>query len=165
MFSQNLQIKISVYNTVIHSLPDKHDSAPHSKCTVRMLHFPSFKIMFRRVLAIKTVDLYLLSQHFLFGHTAVFPLFLGREENAVSLLTPFLLRDVNGGRWCGVKHGTVSLFFVFVASPHSRLSAIDCWTNLACKLTEQAKDDRPRIMDVDWTYREEGKKQRMNWKW
>lgn len=89
---------------------------------------------------------------------AVLPLLLGREKNAVSLSAPLLLREMNTGRGCGMKFRTVTL--VFIAPPLSCIPTLSC-QNLACKLTEQAKDDCPRIVDMDWTYRDKNR-QRMH---
>lgn len=80
---------------------------------------------------------------------AVLPLLLGREKNAVRLSAPLLLREMNTGRGCGRKFRTVTL--VFLAPPLSGIPALGC-QSLARKLTEQTKDDCPRIVDMDWTY-------------
>lgn len=56
-----------------------------------------------------------------------------------------------------MKHRAVSLVFFFAAPSLGCLPTFNCRTNLACKLTEQAKDDRPRIVDMNWTYRDENK--------
>lgn len=82
---------------------------------------------------------------------AVLPLLLGGKENAVNLSAPLLLREMNTGRGCGMKHRTVSLVFLFAVPSLGHLPTFNCRTNLACKLTEQAEDDCPRIMDMDWT--------------
>lgn len=94
---------------------------------------------------------------------AVLPLLLGGEENAVSVVAPLLLREMNGRRGCGMKHRTVSLVFFFIAPPLGCLPTFNCRTDLACKLTEQAKDDRPWIVEMDWTYSDKNK-QRVNLK-
>lgn len=81
----------------------------------------------------------------------VLSLFLEREENAVILLAPLLLRDVNTGRRCRLEHGTASLI------AHLRLSftpAFNGRANLTRKVTEQTEDDRSWIMDMNWTYRD-----------
>lgn len=81
---------------------------------------------------------------------AVLSLFLEREENAVSLLAPLLLRHVNTGRRCRLAHGAASV----VARLRLRLSftaAFKRRANLTRKLTEQTEDDRSWIMDMNWT--------------
>lgn len=80
---------------------------------------------------------------------AVLSLFLEREENAVSLLAPLLLRHVNTGRRCRLAHGAASVV------ARLRLSfavAFKGRANLTRKLTEQTEDDRSWIMDMNWTY-------------
>lgn len=56
-----------------------------------------------------------------------------------------------------MKHGAVSLVFFFTAPSLGHLLTFNCWTNLASKVTKQAKDDRPWIVDMDWTYRDKNK--------
>lgn len=84
----------------------------------------------------------------------VFPLLLGREENGVILSTPLLLREMNAGRRCRMKHWTVSLILFLSPRSLSRLPAFGRWPDLTRKLTEQAKDDCAWIVHMDWTYRE-----------
>lgn len=81
---------------------------------------------------------------------AVLPLLLGGEENAfLSLLAPLLLREMNGRRGCGMKHRTLSAVVLFITSHLNCFPSLNCWTNLACELTEQTQDDRPRIVDMN----------------
>lgn len=91
---------------------------------------------------------------------AVLPLLLGREENAVYLSAPLLLREMNAVRGCRMKHGTVSLVFFFAADSFVCLPTYNCWANLACKVIEKAEDDRARIVDVNGTYRGKKKKEK-----
>lgn len=83
---------------------------------------------------------------------AVLSLFLRREENAVGLLAPLFLRDVNTGRRCRLEHETVSP----ITSPTrlSRIPAFKGRADLTRELTEQTEDDRSWIMDMNWTYRD-----------
>lgn len=83
----------------------------------------------------------------------VLSLFLEREENAVGLLAPLLLRGVNTGRRCRLEHGTASL----VVHPRLRFIPVPAFNgraHLTRKLTEQTEDDRSWIMDMNWTYRD-----------
>lgn len=84
---------------------------------------------------------------------AVLSLLLGGEENTVRLAAPLLLREMNGGRGCGMKHGTVSLLpLLLTFAPLTGLPSLNRWTDLACKLTQQAKDDGSWVVKVHWTY-------------
>lgn len=80
---------------------------------------------------------------------AVLSLFLEREENAVSLLAPLLLRHVNTGRRCRLAHGAAS---VVARLRLSFTAAFKGRANLTRKLTEQTEDDCSWIMDMNWTY-------------
>lgn len=82
---------------------------------------------------------------------AVLALFLEREENAVSLLAPLLLRHVNTGRRCRLEHGTAS---VVARLRLSFTPAFKGRPNLTRKLTEQTEDDGSSIMDMNRTYRD-----------
>lgn len=121
------------------------------------LHFYSFKIMFfRNSLDVRNEKiLWCITVPPLWTHGSLF-LAPGRGKNAVSLAALLFLGEMNAGRGHGMKHRTVPFIF-FVALPLSCPPTFNRWPNLACKLTEQAKDDRSRIVDVDWTYREKTK--------
>lgn len=94
----------------------------------------------------------------------VLPLLLGGKEHAVHPSTPLLLREVNAGRGSGMVHGAVCLVFLFffTALPLGRLPTVDGRTHLACEMTQQADDHRPRIVDMDRTYTDEKQAQALS---